>query len=626
MSYCPAYAAPICSLCCSLDARCHDLCKPHARAPVQIMAALKAMLPGRLGVAVSGPTVHYLGIFSLLVAVISLVLLLIDFGAASSDPGMKSVIDRTLWAAFAILFIVAGILAWFFVLAAESRRVAQEETARQTTLLLQEIAAHGRTDAALQKAKEVAEAANLAKSRYVVGLSHELRTPLNAVLGYAQLLERDAEIPAGRQGGIKVIRRSAEHLSGLIDGLLDVSKIEAGRLQIQRNDLRSAEFFGGIVDMFRLQAAAKGLEFRYSVAATLPGTVRTDEKRLRQILINLLSNAIKFTAQGFVGLDIAYRSQIATLEVSDSGPGIEEAHLSSVFEPFDRGAVVGSEAVPGLGLGLTITKLLTELMGGEITLESAPGRGSRFRVRLMLGAVSDPMPAVARNLLGYRGRRRTVLVVDDDGDHQALMRAILEPLGFSVIAARDAATCLGLVDDVAPDLVVLDVSMPGMSGWDLARALRSGKAVGAPILMLSANIGESQPPAGGPVRQESGRTADHDAVLAKPFNLTQFLDRLETLMGLDWVEAAPGEPGPAASPGGVRHPGAATVAELLRLAEIGYVRGIETKLDDLGRDPHHSALVTTLRGHLRMFDFDRYRAVLETLEPLDDLEPGEAAR
>ena len=132
MSYCPAYAAPICSLCCSLDARCHDLCKPHARAPAQITAALKALLPARLSAAISGPVLHYLGIFSLLVAVISLVLLLIDVGAASSDPGMKAAIDRTLWAAFAVLFIVSGILAWFFVLAAQSRRVAQEESARQT--------------------------------------------------------------------------------------------------------------------------------------------------------------------------------------------------------------------------------------------------------------------------------------------------------------------------------------------------------------------------------------------------------------------------------------------------------------------------------------------------------------
>ena len=150
------------------------------------------------------------------------------------------------------------------MLAHESRRVAQEESARQTTLLLREIEAHGRTDAALQKAKEVAEAANLAKSRYLVGLSHELRTPLNSVFGYAQILERDAAIPPEQKGRIHVIRRSAEHLSGLIDGLLDISKIETGRLQLQRNEIHLDEFLTEIVEMFRPQAEAKGLAFHYN--------------------------------------------------------------------------------------------------------------------------------------------------------------------------------------------------------------------------------------------------------------------------------------------------------------------------------------------------------------------------
>ncbi len=609
MSYCPAYQAPICSLCCSLDARCHDLCKPHGRAQAQIAAALRAMLPRRLGLAISGPTIQYLCIFSLLIGVISLVLLLIDFGAASYDQPVKVVIDRTLWAAFAVLFIVAGILAWFFVLAAESRRVAQEESARQTALLEQEIEAHGRTDAALQKAKEVAEAANLAKSRYVVGLSHELRTPLNAVLGYAQLLERDAEIPAHRQGGVKVIRRSAEHLSGLIDGLLDVSKIEAGRLQIQSAEVRGADFFGGLVDMFRLQASAKGLEFRYEAAASLPGVFRTDEKRLRQILINLLSNAIKFTARGHIGLTIAYRSQIATLEVSDSGPGIDEANQSRIFEPFDRGPLTGNDAVPGLGLGLTITKLLAELMGGELTLSSTLGLGSRFRVRMMLASVDDYTPPLARNVHGYLGRRRTILVVDDDADHQGLMRAILEPLGFSVIAARDGATCLGLVDDLKPDLFIVDVSMPGMSGWDLAKTLRDLKGIAAPILMLSANIGEI------PAGSASETFGIADAVLQKPFDLAKLLDRLESLLKLRWTEGAAlpfaTDPEPTET---MSHPGEGVVAELLRLGGIGYVRGIEARLDDLGRDPRMASLADRLRRHVKAFDFDGYTAELEAIE------------
>ncbi len=199
MAHCPAYAGPICSLCCSLDARCGDLCRPAPTAPVQVTAALQALLPRRWGRRVSRSAVQFGGTFLAFVAVVSLVLLLIDFGAAATGPAIRPVVDRTLWAAFAILSIVSGVLAWFFTLAGESRRAAQDESARQTALLLDEIAAHRRTDAELQRARDVAEAANSAKSRYVVGLSHELRTPLNAVLGYAQLLERDGDLPPARQ-------------------------------------------------------------------------------------------------------------------------------------------------------------------------------------------------------------------------------------------------------------------------------------------------------------------------------------------------------------------------------------------------------------------------------------------
>ncbi|MDX7952219.1 ATP-binding protein [Lichenihabitans sp. Uapishka_5] len=609
MAYCPAYAAPICSLCCSLDARCHDLCKPHARAAPQVAAALTAVLPRRWAVRAGSPTVRYIGVFVPLVAVIGLALAVIHVHAASQEGSLiRGVVDQTLWASFAVLVIVSGVLAWFFVLSAESRRVAQEESARQTTALLQEIAAHRRTDAALQKAKEVAEAANLAKSRYVVGLSHEFRTPLNAVLGYAQLLERD-EAASTRRNGVRVIRRSAEHLSGLIDGLLDVSKIEAGRLQIQRNEVRTAEFFAGVADMFRLQAAAKTLDFRLEVSPALPAVVATDEKRLRQILINLLSNAVKFTAAGHVALTVRYRNQVATLSVADTGMGIAADDIERIFEPFDRGALGTAEAVPGLGLGLTITKLLTELMGGALGVSSVPGQGSRFEARLMLAAVSTPQARLARNLQGYAGPRRTLLVVDDDGDHQALMRALLEPLGFSVLSARDGPTALALTADLRPDLVLLDISMPGMTGWEVAEALRSLRDVAAPIVMLSANVGDGAP-------QPPGDRRVHDAMLAKPFVLPTLLDTLERLLDLRWIEApAPGTtPGAAPKTQGSRL-APDVLADLRHLGSIGHVRGIEARLDVLDRDAALRDLAATLRLRLRAFDFPGFEAILAGLDP-----------
>ncbi|RYC32379.1 response regulator [Lichenibacterium minor] len=611
MAHCPAYAGPICSLCCSLDARCGDLCRPRATAPVQVMAALKALLPRRWGTRVSRSAVQFGATFLCFVATVSLVLLLIDFGAAATGPAIRGVVDRTLWAAFAILSIVSGVLAWFFTLSGEGRRAAQDESARQTALLLDEIAAHRRTDAELQRARDVAEAANSAKSRYVVGLSHELRTPLNAVLGYAQLLERDGDIPPARRNGLRVIRRSAEHLSGLIDGLLDVSKIEAGRLQVRSDRVRTAEFFAGLVDMVRLQADAKGLAFRVSGLDALPAAVRTDEKRLRQILINLLSNAIKFTPAGHVALSVSYRNQVATLDVADSGPGIAPEDRARIFEPFDRGPRARADAVPGLGLGLTITRLLAELMGGDIAVVEPPDGGALFRVRLMLSAAAAPAAAAPRAVSGYRGRRRTLMVVDDDPEQPVLMRAILEPLGFAVLSARDGPTCLSLVADVAPDLFALDVSMPGMDGWALAAALRA-RGFDAPILMMSANLGEGAPASDAPGRdgaQDAAQGAAHDAALPKPFDLARLIDLLGSLLALDWIEGAPA-PAAAATGGAGTGLAAADIAELRRLCAIGYVRGLEAKLGEVGDGP----VAAALRERLARFDLDGFARLLDGAE------------
>ncbi len=609
MAFCPAYGAAICSLCCSLDARCHDMCKPRARFSAQVLGAIHAVLPAPLARRASPRVIQYLGGLVLSAGVISLVLSLIWYQVASGDPAYDEVIAKSLWAAFFILLIVAGIATWFVVLTHESRRVAEEESSRQTRLLLNEIEAHKKTDVALQRAKEVAEAANLAKSRYVVGMSHELRTPLNAVLGYAQLLEHDDGTgSAKRQNGIRVIRRSAEHLSGLIDGLLDISKIEAGRLQFSRDQVRIADFLDQLVDMFRLQAEAKSLAFRFECADNLPEVVRTDEKRLRQILINLLSNAIKFTDSGEVALTVTYQNQIATLTVSDTGIGIDEADREKVFEPFERvSRPAGAGKAPGLGLGLTITRTLVELMGGSLALDSQPGKGSRFKVRMMLAAVTAP-EASARppaRPVGYEGPRRTVMVVDDDPTHRDLICEILRPIGFTVFTAEDGAACLAFLDTVTPDLFILDISMPGMNGWELARRLRGAGHGQAKILMLSANVGVAPPAA--------SEETPHDDMLAKPFDLRQLLDRVQALLKIAWIEARDRRASEPASMAPVSSPGAEHVAELRRLGAIGYVKGIEAKLDELDGVDANRPFVVEMRRLVRNFDFRRYNAVLEAI-------------
>jgi signal transduction histidine kinase/FixJ family two-component response regulator/purine-cytosine permease-like protein len=601
MAWCPAYAAPICSLCCSLDSRCHDMCKPKARFNAQAAAVAKSILPEPVTTALSTRLGRY-GVSAVLsITGIGIILAMIAHQTGSASPETAAVVERTVAIVFFVFAVVTGVVCWFYVLAHDSRVVAEEESSRQNTLLLKEIAAHKKTDAALQNAKETAEAANRAKSRYVVGLSHELRTPLNAVLGYAQVLERDETIPPQRQGAIKVIKRSADHLSGLIDGLLDISKIEAGKLQVYSNEINIHDFLDQIVEMFRPQAQAKGVVFEHSRAASLPQYVRTDEKRLRQILVNLISNALKFTDSGRIALDVTYRSQVATFTVTDSGRGISEKDLPRIFEPFQRGEAEHVGRMPGLGLGLTITRLLTQTLGGEIAVTSERGKGTEFKVRLMLSAIDRPsaLKGTVLRIRTYEGPRRTILVVDDNEDHRDLMMDVLRPLDFTVLTARSGPDCLALVEGIRPDLFLIDISMPGMNGWELAERLR---ALGqpAPMIMLSANIGDG-----------SAASAAHNDTLAKPFDIRQLADKLALHMGLDWIYTDMEKSTERISaPSAIVKPDEGHVLELIRLGEIGYVRGIEAKLDEIARTPDHAAFANAVRAYVQAFDLAGYDAYL----------------
>ncbi|ASY73125.1 ATPase [Sinorhizobium fredii USDA 205] len=605
MAWCPAYAAPICSLCCSLDSRCHDMCKPKARLNTQIATVAKTVFPETVVAKLATRLGRYAISAVISITGIGIILAMIAHQTTAASPETAAVVERTVAVVFFVFAILAGVVSWFYVLAHDSRVVAEEESSRQNTLLLKEIAAHKKTDAALQNAKEAAESANRAKSRYVVGLSHELRTPLNAVLGYAQILERDETIPSSRQGAIKVIKRSADHLSGLIDGLLDISKIEAGKLQVYSNEINIHDFLDQIVDMFRPQAQAKGIGFEHNRGPTLPQYVKTDEKRLRQILVNLLSNALKFTDQGHIRFDIAYRSQVATFTIEDSGRGISDKDLPKIFDPFQRGSA--EHRMPGLGLGLTITRLLTQTLGGEISVISEKDKGTAFKVRLMLSAVDRPaaLKDPVRKIRSYEGAHRTILVVDDNADHRDLMREVLAPLDFTVLTAANGADCLALLEATRPDLFLIDISMPGMNGWELVTKLREAGQT-APVIMLSANIGDGS----------AARVIGHNDTLAKPFGVRQLTDKLAIHLGLEWIHAGDvKESSPSGKTGTVASPGDHHVKELIQLGEIGYVRGIEAKLTEIALNPEHQPFAEAVRAYVQAFDLSGYDAFLKRLLP-----------
>jgi signal transduction histidine kinase/CheY-like chemotaxis protein/purine-cytosine permease-like protein len=614
MALCPAYRGPICSLCCSLDARCHDACKPGASLAQQFTATLQRLLPQAASSGINTRLGHYLLLMLLSVSVLGAALSLIYLQESSlianAAPEIHAALRETFWKIFGALLVVDGIGCWWLVLTSESRRVAQEESNRQTSLLTREIEAHRQTDAELQAAKQVAERANQAKSRYVTGISHELRTPLNSILGYAELLEYDPTIPTARRGAIAVIRRSGEHLLSLIDGLLDIAKIESGKLTLASDEVRLPEFLAQITGMFRLQAQNKGIEFIYEEAGKLPPVVRTDKKRLGQILINILGNAVKFTEKGRVQLRLRHRGDIAVFEVRDTGVGISEDDLRRIFLPFERGS---SASESGTGLGLTIAQMLTTLMGGELNVQSTQGAGSVFEIRLFLPEVHEPraVPAVTAipDLVGYAGARRRVLVVYNEAVDRQFLVSVLTPLGFDVTEAASGIEALRLVPHILPDLVLLDINMPGINGWETAHLLRANFTHYTPILVISADAFEAD-------RAPGADIALRD-FLIKPVGVATLLARIREKLDLVWITRSSEKaevPAPAPAPEDPLSPLPESALDALReLGTLGHVRGILEKLDEIDAlDQRYGRVTARLRSDIKAFQLGDFMRNLET--------------
>ena len=632
LAHCPAYRGPICSLCCTLDARCNDLCKPPAaRLSLQWDGLLRVVLPRRAWPYIDNGLGHYLLLMAIVVPLLAgLFALLYGQQLPLLQGAGAQALRGGFVKAFAALLLVSGIVVWWLVLTHKSRQVAQEESNRQTQalgeqtqVLRQEIDSHRRTDEQLQQAKRQAELANQAKSRYITSVSHELRTPLNSILGYAQLLEEDPSVPPHRRQAVKVIRRGGEHLLSLIEGTLDIARIEAGKFRLENKPTRFRECVDEIVHMFELQAAGKGIGFHCVLAGPLPDVVRTDEKRLRQILINVIGNAVKFTHVGQVVFRLSHVRGMAVFEVEDTGPGIAAEEIEHVFEPFARGSEASAAASGGTGLGLTIGKMLTDLMGGEMTVASPPPAidasgqrallaptGTLFRIRLFLpemdaSLVERERPRRAR--FGYEGERRRVLVVDNEEVDRDLLSSLLTPLGFEVVQAASGDACLALLREQVFDAILLDLAMPGIDGWATARAIRADALSAAPIAIVSGNAFD--------------RGLDNDVgivaadFIVKPVRVDELLDWLGERLSLAWRE---GESVPARAPEPRLLPAAEWQlpdAEQLRaldaLVSLGYFRGIVRKLDEIeAADPASSAFIAHLRVLAQRFQLDAMTHIL----------------
>ncbi|MGQ9425411.1 hybrid sensor histidine kinase/response regulator [Gilvimarinus sp. F26214L] len=627
MSFCPAYQGAICSLCCSLDSRCMDSCKTQARFSQQLTRLLHKVLPKSLLDIVNGRLARFLAVLSASAIVIASILGLIYYRMQPQTGAEVLLLQDTMINAFFLLLIVCGVIAWLFLLTHESRVVAQQEATRQTQRLMMEIDAHDETDKQLQQAKELAERSNQAKSRYLTGISHELRTPLHAILGYAQLLSERDDMPERHRASLLTIKRSSEYLADLIEGLLDISKIEAGRLDIYRNTVNLPELIDQLIHLFRDMAIKKGIDFNCHICGRLPELVITDEKRLRQILINLLSNAIKYTEEGRVDFRIRYRSHVAEFAIEDTGVGIHGKDLQRILDPFERVRGPGVPNVSGSGLGLTIVRLLTDIMGGELKIRSIPGVGSCFTASLMLSPTHGPVDKTLprQRIDGYHGPRRVVMIVDDEPVHRGLLSEILRPLGFTIVEASDASSCRDLLLQTTPHIFLLDVSMPGSDGLQLAKLLRKA-GYKQPIVMISADAQERH--------RNPREVAFHDGYLVKPVNNQQLLDCIGHFLRLEWTLAASDDASPATL---IRQSGAALkgslsiaaraasapvltrqsvdhvlIRELIAYAQIGYKKGVNEKLEQIAAA--HLLDEEALRYFKRLAASMRFDRLVESIE------------
>jgi signal transduction histidine kinase/DNA-binding NarL/FixJ family response regulator len=394
-------------------------------------------------------------------------------------------------------------------------------------------------------ARESAEIANRAKSEFLANMSHELRTPLNGILGYAQILQRDKSLSDKQANGLQIIHQSGEHLLTLINDILDIAKIEAGRLDLHPDLVHLENFLQGISAMIEMRASQKSVVFNCDLQPDLPDAIRVDEKRLRQVLINLLGNAVKFTDKGTVALYVtAVNNKTVSekngdqsllnirFEVADTGVGMKAEELQRVFSPFER--VGDAHQREGTGLGLTISTQLVQAMGGELKADSELGKGSRFWFELTVPGLEMAATSVvdlqSKDILGYKGSRRHVLLVDDKPYNRSFLVNLLEPLGFEISEAENGLEGVEMALAKKPDMILMDLVMPVMTGLEAAERIRRETTLQeTSIIALSASAFQSD--------IDESLAAGCNAFLPKPVDTAELLKTLGEQLDLDWIYA-----------------------------------------------------------------------------------------
>ncbi|MEG4206918.1 ATP-binding protein [Microcoleus sp. Pol7_A1] len=469
--------------------------------------------------------------------------------------------------------------------------------------------------AELSIAKDQADSANQAKSNFLANMSHELRTPLNGIIGYAQILNRSKVLPDKERHGVQIMYQCGSHLLTLINDILDISKIEARKLDLAPSAIHLPSFLQGVVEICRVRSDQKNLDFIYQSDSDLPEGIEADEKRLRQVLINLLGNAIKFTDRGSVTLKVEVlevSTQILRLkfQIKDTGVGIAEGQLSRLFREFEQ---VGDRKrqLEGTGLGLAISQKIVQLMGGEIQVDSQLGVGSNFFFEVALPIAKNwakqNSVSKGRTIIGYEGAPKHILVVDDRWENRSVLINLLEPLGFSFTEAQNGQEGLEKALEKLPDLVITDLAMPVMEGFEMLKKLRNSEDLKhLRVIVSSASVAE--------IDQQKSLDMGGDDFLVKPVDAEELLILLAKHLQLIWkydvteLTTSNNE----VSTKELIPPSAADLQILLELAQDGLLRELAETADKIGqKDERYQPFIQQVIQLAKQFQTEKIEELIQ---------------